>query len=211
MTTNNIIEIQHLKKHFKEVKAVDDISFSVKKGELFAFLGLNGAGKSTTINILCGQLDKDSGKIYACGYDLDKEIDKIKPTLGVVFQNSVLDNKLTVLENLKIKAKLYDINNEKFKDNLEFLSDKLEFKDILNRPLYKLSGGQKKKNRPCTSPYSQSANLDIRRANNRAWSKDKNFGMGAFIIIEKDKRTYDYFDHSLYGRSKWSGHDCDYW
>ena len=130
MTTNNIIEIQHLKKYFKEVKAVDDISFSVKKGELFAFLGLNGAGKSTTINILCGQLDKDSGKIYACGYDL---------------QNSVLDNKLTVLENLKIKAKLYDINNEKFKDNLEFLSDKLEFKDILNRPLYKLSGGQKRR------------------------------------------------------------------
>ena len=145
MTTNNIIEIQHLKRYFKDVKAVDDISFSVKKGELFAFLGLNGAGKSTTINILCGQLDKDSGKIYACGYDLDKDIEKIKPTLGVVFQNSVLDNKLTVLENLKIKAKLYDINNEKFKENLEFLSDKLEFKDILNRPLYKLSGGQKRR------------------------------------------------------------------
>lgn len=145
ISTGNIIEIKNLKKYFKEVKAVDDISFSVKKGEFFAFLGLNGAGKSTTINILCGQLRKDSGKIYACGLDLDKDSEKIKPALGVVFQNSVLDSKLTVYENLKIKAKLYDISNEKFKENLEFLSDKLEFKDILNRPLYKLSGGQKRR------------------------------------------------------------------
>ncbi len=139
---NNIIEIQHLVKCFKNVKAVDDISFSVKKGELFAFLGLNGAGKSTTINILCGQLEKDNGKILVDGLDLDKDLNKIKPKIGVVFQNSILDAKLSVLDNLKIKAQLYGINKEKFKENLNFLANKLEFSEILNRPLYKLSGGQ---------------------------------------------------------------------
>ncbi len=145
MATNNVIEIQHLKKHFKEVKAVDDISFSVKKGELFAFLGLNGAGKSTTINILCGQLDKDDGKIFVDGLDLDKDIGKIKPRLGVVFQNSVLDAKLSVLDNLKVKAQLYDLSKEEFQKNLGFLASKLDFKDILNRPLFKLSGGQRRR------------------------------------------------------------------
>ncbi len=145
MTNNNVIEIQHLKKYFKEIKAVDDISFTVKKGELFAFLGLNGAGKSTTINILCGELAKDSGKIYVDGMDVDKDISRIKPQLGVVFQNSMLDSKLSVFQNLKIKAQLYDLSKEKFKENLDLLANKLEFQDILNRPLYKLSGGQRRR------------------------------------------------------------------
>lgn len=145
MITNNIIEINHLKKYFKDVKAVDDISFSVKKGEFFAFLGLNGAGKSTTINIICGQLAKDSGDVIIGGLNLDNEISKIKPKLGVVFQNSVLDSKLTVYENLKFKADLYGLNKEKFKENLDYLAQALEFKDILNRSLYKLSGGQKRR------------------------------------------------------------------
>ena len=145
MTANNIIEINHLKKYFKDVKAVDDISFSIKKGEFFAFLGLNGAGKSTTINILCGQLKKDDGNVIIDGLNLDNDIRKIKPKLGVVFQNSVLDSKLTVFENLKFKADLYDMRKEKFKENLDYLAQTLEFKDILNRALYKLSGGQKRR------------------------------------------------------------------
>lgn len=141
----NIVEISHLKKYFKEVKAVDDISFRVKRGELFAFLGLNGAGKSTTINILCGILEKDGGKISVDGFDPDFESEKIKPELGVVFQNSVLDSKLTVKENLKYRSILYGLGRDEFKESLEFLSQKLEFSDILNRPLYKLSGGQKRR------------------------------------------------------------------
>ncbi len=145
MTTNNIIEINHLKKYFKDVKAVDDISFSIKKGEFFAFLGLNGAGKSTTINILCGQLKKDDGNVVIGGLNLDNDISKIKPKLGTVFQNSVLDSKLTVFENLKFKADLYGMRKEKFKENLDYLAETLEFKDILNRALYKLSGGQKRR------------------------------------------------------------------
>ena len=145
MPIDNIIQINHLKKYFIDVKAVDDISFSIKKGEFFAFLGLNGAGKSTTINILCGQLKKDDGNVIIDGLNLDNDIRKIKPKLGVVFQNSVLDSKLTVFENLKFKADLYDMRKEKFKENLDYLAQTLEFKDILNRALYKLSGGQKRR------------------------------------------------------------------
>ena len=145
MMADSIIEIKHLKKYFKDVKAVDDISFSIKKGEFFAFLGLNGAGKSTTINILCGQLEKDSGEVRIDGLNLDKDLSKIKPKLGVVFQNSLLDLKLTVFENLKFKADLYGLSKEKFKENLNYLAETLEFKDILHRSFYKLSGGQKRR------------------------------------------------------------------
>ena len=106
---NNIIEIEHLNKRFGEVQAVKDLSFRVKEGELFAFLGVNGAGKSTTINILCGQLAKDSGTVNICGTDLDKDPDRIKRELGVVFQNSVLDKDLSVRDNLASRAALYGI------------------------------------------------------------------------------------------------------
>ena len=79
----NIMEISHLHKSFGDVKAVQDLNFRVKKGELFAFLGVNGAGKSTTINIICGELRKDSGGVTICGTDLDKEPDSIRRKLGV--------------------------------------------------------------------------------------------------------------------------------
>ncbi len=141
----NIVEIKHLKKYFKEVKAVDDISFVIKKGELFAFLGLNGAGKSTTINIICSAIEKDSGEVYVDGLSIDKDMKEITSKIGVVFQNSVLDSKLTVKENLRYRAGLYDLTKSQFQENLEYLSEHLEFKDILNRPLCKLSGGQKRR------------------------------------------------------------------
>ena len=97
---NDIIRVDHLNKSFADVKAVKDLSLRVKEGELYAFLGVNGAGKSTTINILCGQLSKDSGTIEIDGHDLDKELDEIKKELGVVFQSSVLDSRLSVYDNL---------------------------------------------------------------------------------------------------------------
>ena len=90
-----IIEIENLVKSFKEVKAVNDISFNVREGELFAFLGVNGAGKSTTINIISGTLKRDGGKVAVCGYDLETDAEKIKKKLGIVFQNTVLDKKFT--------------------------------------------------------------------------------------------------------------------
>lgn len=145
MNKENIIEISHLNKSFGDVKAVKDLSFRVKEGELFAFLGVNGAGKSTTINIICGQLAKDSGNVHIGGVDLDKETDNIKRKLGVVFQNSVLDKALTVQDNLESRAALYGIRGSEFQKRLSELSDVLEFGDLLKRTVGKLSGGQRRR------------------------------------------------------------------
>lgn len=140
-----IIEIKNLKKYFKDVKAVDGISFNVKEGELFAFLGLNGAGKSTTINIMCGSLDKDEGQIIIDDKDVDRELNGIKESIGIVFQNSVLDKNLSAYDNLKTRALLYGMSKESFNDKLNELIELLDLKDILKRPLGKLSGGEKRR------------------------------------------------------------------
>ena len=140
-----ILEAKNLKKSFGDVQAVNDLSFHVNEGELFAFLGVNGAGKSTTINIICGQLSKDSGIVTVDGLDIDKDLDKVKSKIGVVFQNSVLDKVLTVYENLENRASLYGIYGKEFKDRLDELSDLLDFKDILKRQVSKLSGGQRRR------------------------------------------------------------------
>lgn len=140
-----IIEINNLSKSFGKVKAVDDLSFCVEKGELFAFLGVNGAGKSTTINIICGQLMPDGGEIFINGYNLKKDMQNIKSGLGIVFQNSVLDSALTVYDNLQSRAALYGITGEKFNNRVSELADLLDFKDLLKRTVGKLSGGQRRR------------------------------------------------------------------
>lgn len=142
---SNMIQIDHLSKNFGKVKAVQDLSFRVKEGELFAFLGINGAGKSTTINIMCGQLSKDSGHILIDGHDLDKDIDFVKRELGVVFQSSVLDPALSVYDNLESRAALYGITGMEFKRRLEELARILDFEDFLKRTVAKLSGGQRRR------------------------------------------------------------------
>lgn len=141
----NIIEIDHLNKTFGDVKAVQDLSFRVKEGELFAFLGVNGAGKSTTINILCGQLSKDSGSVRIGDSDLDKDADSIKRSIGVVFQNSVLDKDLSVKDNLISRAALYGIRGMELEQRLTELDELLGLKELYKRPLGKLSGGQRRK------------------------------------------------------------------
>lgn len=140
-----IIEIQSLYKSFGDVKAVQNLSFQVREGELFAFLGVNGAGKSTTINILCGQLAKDSGVIFVDGQNLDENVDTIKSKLGVVYQNSVLDKALTVRDNLESRAALYGIIGDDFKTRLAELAKLLDFEDLLKRTVGKLSGGQRRR------------------------------------------------------------------
>lgn len=141
----DIIKIQNLKKSFGEIKAVDNLSFKVKKGELFAFLGVNGAGKSTTISIMCGTLAKDSGKVFIDGVDTDMDGESLKSKIGVVFQNSVLDKSLTVYDNLESRAALYGIYGKEFKDRLDYLAGLLDFKNLYERTLGKLSGGQRRK------------------------------------------------------------------
>lgn len=141
----HIIEIEHLSKSFGDVKAVNDISFCVKKGELFAFLGVNGAGKSTTISILCGQLAKDSGTVTVCGENAENSQDAIKRKLGVVFQNSVLDQALTVKDNLGCRAALYGISGKEFENRVKELSVLLDFEDLMTRTVGKLSGGQRRR------------------------------------------------------------------
>lgn len=140
-----IIQISNLSKSFGKVKAVRDLSFSVDRGELFAFLGVNGAGKSTTINIICGQLSRDSGNITIDNHDLDKDLDVIKSELGIVFQTSVLDPALSVYDNLESRAVLYGIKGAEFKKRLAKLAKILDFKNLLSRPVGKLSGGQRRR------------------------------------------------------------------
>ena len=140
----NIIEINGLNKRFGDVQAVRDLSFRVKKGELFAFLGVNGAGKSTTINIMCGQLAADSGSVLICGDDIRRS-DEVKTRLGVVFQSSVLDSALTVYDNLESRAALYGITGKNFRKRLNELSNLLKFEDLLKHAVGKLSGGQRRR------------------------------------------------------------------
>lgn len=142
---NNIIEIKNLSKSLGEVKAVQDISFRVKEGELFAFLGVNGAGKSTTISIICGQLQKDAGTVIIGGNTLDHNADQIKQELGVVFQDSVLDKALSVYDNLQSRAALYGIIGKAFQSRLKELAKLLDFEDLLKRAVGKLSGGQRRR------------------------------------------------------------------
>ena len=140
-----IIQIAHLNKSFGEVKAVQDLSFQVKHGELFAFLGVNGAGKSTTISILCGQLRADSGTVTVCGHSVKEEPDAIAARLGVVFQGSVLDQPLSVRDNLRSRAALYGITGQAFEARLQELAQLLDFGDLLHRTVGKLSGGQRRR------------------------------------------------------------------
>ena len=144
---NIILEIEHLRKSYGSLKAVNDISFKVKKGSLFAFLGVNGAGKSTTINIICSILKKDNGRVIVCGHDIDndKENQLIKEEIGIVFQNSVLDNDLTVLENLKIRTSFYSLTKKESDEKLKRITELLELEPILNQQVKKLSGGQKRR------------------------------------------------------------------
>ena len=139
------IEVSNLKKYFKDVKAVDDISFSVEQGELFGFLGVNGAGKSTVINILCTLYKKDGGSVRVLGNEVGKDDEKIRQDIGMVHQENSLDDLLTVKENLQIRGGLYGETKENLRKNFDKVVKLLGLKDFLNRPYGKLSGGQKRR------------------------------------------------------------------
>lgn len=142
---SKIIEVNHLVKSYGTVRAVDDITFNVDKGCLFAFLGTNGAGKSSTINILTTILKQNSGTVLIDGFELGKQDQKIREVIGVVFQNGVLDDLLTVRENLLVRGSFYKLYGKKLKEHIDEAAAITECTDLLNIKYGKLSGGQKRR------------------------------------------------------------------
>ena len=140
-----ILEIEHLSKSYGDVRAVNDISFHIDEGEFFSFLGVNGAGKSTTINIITTVLPKDSGKVVVFGADIDRDPMKVREKIGIVFQNSVLDGRLSVYDNLSSRAALYGFYGEDKKKRIAKIAETLELREFLKRPYSKLSGGQRRR------------------------------------------------------------------
>lgn len=140
-----IISIENLVKKYDSIKAVDNISLKVKRGSLFAFLGVNGAGKSTTINIMSSILNKDSGRIYIDGQNLDTARLDIKSKIGIVFQNSVLDDLLSVEDNLRTRARFYGLDKNTINERIEKIKKMLHLETIMKQEVRKLSGGQKRR------------------------------------------------------------------
>ena len=141
----NIIEVKNFTKKFGDFIAVDNISFEVEKGSLFSFLGPNGAGKSTTINTICTLYKKSEGIIKIAGFELGKNDDDIRHKIGVVFQESILDNLLTVRENIKLRASFYGIKGKEFENRLKEMSKVIKIEEFLDKKYGELSGGQKRR------------------------------------------------------------------
>lgn len=139
------IEIKNLTKRYGNFTAVNNISFDVEAGSMIGFLGVNGAGKSTTINMLSTILTPDGGEVNVCGYRLGKQDMEIRKSIGVVYQSNVLDDLLTVKENLVLRATIAGLSKEKINKRLSELSDLLKLESILNKKYQLLSGGQKRR------------------------------------------------------------------
>ena len=140
-----IIEVDNLTKTYGSITAVDHISFSVEQGTALGFLGVNGAGKSTAINMLSTLLRPDCGTVSICGHMLGKEDDAIRRKIGIVYQQNCLDGLLTVKENLICRGILHGASRRQVNAQLEKLSAILKLDDILKRKYRTLSGGQKRR------------------------------------------------------------------
>lgn len=139
------IEVRGLVKKYGDVLAVDGISFDVEEGTLFAFLGPNGAGKSSTINAICTTTEITGGSVKVAGFDSATQSSKVRECIGTVFQESVLDDLLTVRENLETRASLYGLPAAQIKKRIEEVADAVSVKDILDRRYKNLSGGQRRR------------------------------------------------------------------
>ncbi|MDR0302462.1 MAG: ABC transporter ATP-binding protein [Treponema sp.] len=153
---HNVITVQNLTKRYKGAQkaAVNDISFSVGKGEFFAFLGANGAGKTTTISILTTTLSKTSGEIKIAGFDIEKEAQKVREKIGIIFQQPSLDPQLTAEQNIRFHACLYGMCGYRpsfrlmpaaYRKRVMELAEIVGIQDSLFKPIKKLSGGMQRK------------------------------------------------------------------
>lgn len=141
----NSIEVKNFTKNFGDFTAVDNISFEVEQGSIFAFLGPNGAGKSTTINALCTILDKTSGEMFINGYDVSKQKDNVRNDIGIVFQESTLDDKLTIEENLRLHCDFYRVPKNEVAERINFVLNLVDLEDRRKTPVKSLSGGMKRR------------------------------------------------------------------
>ena len=141
----HIIEVSGLQKSYGDVHAVKGLDFYVESGKIFAFLGPNGAGKSTTIDIICTFLQSDAGKVVVDGNTLGKDDNAIRASIGAVFQDGLLDELLTVRENLSIRAGFYGVRGKVLEQVLADVAKRVGITEILNRPYGKLSGGQRRR------------------------------------------------------------------
>lgn len=139
------LELNNLTKRYGKFTAVDGLSFETESGSMIGFLGENGAGKSTTINMLSTILKPDSGSAFICGYHLGKQDMEIRKSIGVVYQSNVLDDILTVKDNLYLRSEIRGLSKKEIKNRLADLSDLLKLGPILNKKYAVLSGGQKRR------------------------------------------------------------------
>lgn len=142
---NPIISVENLSKVYGTVTAVDDVSFTVAPATTFAFLGTNGAGKSTTIGCITSLLEPTSGNIVVDGKRVGRDDREIRNSIGVVFQESLLDPILTVRENLLLRTKFYGLSRPTAIERIDELCSLLELETFIDRGYRKLSGGQKRR------------------------------------------------------------------
>ncbi|MBN2202723.1 MAG: ATP-binding cassette domain-containing protein [Candidatus Aenigmarchaeota archaeon] len=145
MPERSIIKVINLKKHYKDVKAVDGVSFDVKKGEIFGFLGPNGAGKTTTIKMLVTLLRPTSGTAKIVGKDIQRNSDDVRNNIGIVFQEPALDEKLTGRENLDFHARMYGMKKEQRQKRIKEVIKLVDLEEKANVLVKKYSGGMKRR------------------------------------------------------------------
>lgn len=139
------VEVERLVKRFGDVTAVDEVSFSVAAGELFGFLGPNGAGKTTTISILCTLLSLTEGSARVAGHDVVRERDAVRANIGLVFQETTLDDYLTAEENLRFHSVMYGVPRHEVKDRIAPLLDMVGLSDRRHQQVRTFSGGMKRR------------------------------------------------------------------
>ena len=144
-TEESIIAVEGLCHNYGKVTAVDNISFNVKKGQIFSFLGPNGAGKTTTINILTTLMPIQNGKVTIAGFDLEKQQDNVRKSIGIVFQNQTLDWNLSVWETLEFHGRLYSIPKSDRRLRIDELINLVELTEKRNELVKSLSGGMKRR------------------------------------------------------------------
>jgi ABC-2 type transport system ATP-binding protein len=142
---NPIIEVKNFTKKYGDFIAVNDISFKVEEGTIFAFLGPNGAGKSTTINTLCTIFEKTSGTLLIDGKDVTTQKSEVRSTIGVVFQDSTLDSKMTIDENLKMHCVFYNIPKKEVEERIQFVLNLVDLLGERKKLVGALSGGMKRR------------------------------------------------------------------